>query len=413
MRNSSIQVFEHQTLYYGSAYKGVAFTQKHFEALAKLNMLHDNKYFTLVNKGVKFSQYVGVIQIDTLTIEILPKADKSSEDTTVWRNILIEMLRATRKLKVNQVGQADVNKQNIHLLDIYFDWFLREVETLIRQGLIKRYYKETKNVPALKGKLEFAGHISKNLIHKERFYTTHQIYDKDHQIHQILNLALTVIEQLSKGSYLYAKCKRVQLDFPEVSGINCTATTFDKLKLNRKSQPYEKALEIARLIILNYAPNISSGSERMLALLFDMNSLWEEYILVQLKKAYIDTSFSVLGQQSQAFWGSMNLRPDIIIKRGDATQVIIDTKWKQIEANKPSTNDLRQMYVYNDHWQAKFSILLYPGAQSTPIFHRPFSFKDHSCGILKINILDEEGKLDQKIGERLIACLKEVKFLEE
>lgn len=411
MRNRSIQVFEHQTLYYGRGDASMGFTQKHFEALAKLNMLHDNKYFTLVNKGVKFSQYVGVIQIDTLTIEILPKADKSSEDTTVWRNILIEMLRATRKLKVNQVGQADVNKQNIHLLDIYFDWFLREVETLIRQGLIKRYYKETKNVTALKGKLEFAGHISKNLIHKERFYTTHQIYDKDHQIHQILNLALTVIEQLSKGSYLYAKCKRVQLDFPEVSGINCTATTFDKLKLNRKSQPYEKALEIARLIILNYAPNISSGSERMLALLFDMNSLWEEYILVQLKKACIDTPFSVLGQQSQAFWGSMNLRPDIIIKRGDDTQVIIDTKWKQIEGNKPSTNDLRQMYVYNDHWKSKFSILLYPGAQQTPIYYSKFSYPNHFCGILKINVLDAENKLDQRIGERLLGAFEGVGFL--
>ncbi|MGO3183605.1 MAG: McrC family protein [Aequorivita sp.] len=411
MRNKPIQVFEHQTLYYGRGDASMGFTQKHFEALAKLNMLHDNKYFTLVNKGIKFSQYVGVIQIDTLTVEILPKADKATESTTVWRNVLIEMLRVTRKLKVNQVGQADVNKQNIHLLDIYFDWFMREVEILIRQGLIKRYYKETKNVTALKGKLEFAGHISKNLIHKERFYTTHQIYDKDHEIHQILNLALMVIEQLSKGSYLYAKCKRVQLDFPEVSSIKCTATTFDKLKLNRKSQPYEKALGIARLIILNYAPNISSGSERMLALLFDMNSLWEEYILVQLKKACINTTYTVTGQQTKNFWGNMSLRPDIVIKQGDCTKVIIDTKWKQIEGNKPSTNDLRQMYVYNDHWNSKFSILLYPGAHQTDIFRREFHFPDHSCGVLKVNVLAEDGKLDQRIGVRLIMAFERVGFL--
>ena len=35
-----------------------------------------------------------------------------------------------------------------------------------------------RNSEALKGKLEFAGHIQKNVIHKERFYTTHQVYDK-------------------------------------------------------------------------------------------------------------------------------------------------------------------------------------------------------------------------------------------
>src|SRR5690554_555629 len=413
MGNKVIQIFEHQTLYYGRDYKTVPFTKKHFDALAKLNVLHDNKYFTLVHKGIKFSQYVGVVQIDKLTIEILPKADKTSDGEETWRNVLIDMLRVTRNLKVNQVGQAHVTKQNIHLLDIYFDWFLREVETLIRRGLIKKYYKETKNVTALKGKLEFAGHISKNLIHKERFYTTHQIYDKDHEIHQILNLALMVIEQLSKGSYLYAKCKRVQLDFPEVSSIKCTATTFDKLKLNRKSQPYEKALEIARLIILNYAPNISSGSERMLALLFDMNSLWEEYILVQLKKACLNTPYNVSGQQSKSFWGSMSLRPDIIIKKDNTTQVIIDTKWKRIEANKPSTNDLRPMYVYNDHWSSKFSILLYPGTHQTKIFRQKFSFPEHSCGILKMNVLDDDSKLDQRIGERLLGAFEGVGFLEE
>lgn len=423
MGNKIIQVFEHQTLYYGREYKNVPFTKKYFDALAKLNELHDNKYFTLLHKGIKFSQYVGVVQIDDLTIEVLPKADSSTESTTVWRNVLIEMLRVTRKLKVNQVGQADVNKQNIHLLDIYFQWFLNEVELLQRQGLVKKYYKETKNITALKGKLEFAGHIAKNLIHKERFYTTHQIYDKDHQLHQILSLALNIIEQVTKGSYLYPKCKRVQLDFPEVSNISCNAATFDKIKLNRKTQAYEKALEIARLIILNYAPNTSSGSERMLALLFDMNSLWEEYILIQLKKASLDTPYKIEGQRSKAFWGNMSLRPDIIITQKELsldgehleqkTKIVIDTKWKKIEGNKPSTNDLRQMYVYNDHWESNCSILLYPGVKQENIHHQKFRFPEHSCGVLKVNVLDEEGNLDYAIGERMIRIFEKAMYLNQ
>ncbi|WP_417874113.1 McrC family protein [Xanthomarina gelatinilytica] len=414
MGNKVIQVFEHQTLYYGRDYKTVSFTKKHFDALAKLNELHGNKYFTLLHKGIKFSQYVGVVQIDDLTIEILPKADHSNskdEDKRVWRDVLIDMLRITRKLKVNQVGQANVNKQNIHLLDIYFEWFLREVELLQRQGLVKKYYKQTKNVTALKGKLEFAGHIAKNLIHKERFYTTHQIYDKDHQLHQILNLALGIIVQVSKWSYLYAKCKRAQLDFPEVSSINCNASTFEKIKLNRKTKPYETALEIARLIILNYAPNISSGSERMLALLFDMNSLWEEYILVQLKKACINKPYEILGQQYKSFWGNMTIRPDILIKQGDITKIVVDTKWKRMDGNKPSTNDLRQMYVYNDHWASNCSILLYPGVKQEKIYHKQFSFPDHTCGILKMNVLDNDGVLDKRIGEKIITAFEDAGFI--
>jgi 5-methylcytosine-specific restriction enzyme subunit McrC len=149
----------------------------------------------------------------------------------------------------------------------------------------------------------------------------------------------------------------------------------------------------------------------MLALLFDMNSLWEEYILVQLKKACVNKPYSVEGQQSKTFWGNMSLRPDIIITQNDETQIVIDTKWKRIEGNNPSTHDLRQMYVYNDHWTSKFSILLYPGSQQTNIYFKKFEYPQHSCGVLKMNVLDAEGKLDQRIGEALLARFESTRFL--
>lgn len=405
--NKRIQVFEHRTLYYGNEYDGVQFQKKHFDALAKLNSLHDNKYFTLVHKGVKFSQYVGVVRVDELNIEILPKIDAVIETNEAdWQGVLIEMLKQTKKLKVQKVGQAQVNKQNIHLLDIYFDWFLREVHELCRRGLIKTYYKESKNVKALKGKLEFAQHLNKNLIHKERFYTSHQIYHKDHILHQIINQALSVIELVSKGTYLYARCKEVQLYFPEVQAIKCNETTFSKLNINRKNKPYETAIEIARLIILNFSPNVSSGSENMLALLFDMNTLWEEYVLIKLKEATRDLNIQVLGQNRKTFWNGITIRPDVVIIKGEAT-CVIDTKWKNNRDNKPNTNDLRQMYVYNDYWQGKNALLLYPSANEdsmmTGKFDEPAS---HSCGVANITVLDIFNKLDQGIGTRIIETLE-------
>ncbi len=395
-----IPVFEHQSIHYGKSYNGVKFKESHFNALAKLNELYDNKYFTLVHKGVKFTSYVGVIQIEDLILEVLPKIDRSEESPTVWRDVLIEMLRATRKLKVNNIGNAFVAKQQIHLLDIYFEWFLNEVQALIHQGLIKKYYKRTSNVKALKGKLVFADHIQKNLVHKERFYTTHQIYGTNHIEHQILGLALGIIEQFSKGSYLYSKCKTVQLDFPEVNSINPHPSLFSRLVYNRKNKPYKTALEIARIIILNFAPSISSGHEKMLALLFDMNSLWEEYVLVQLKSQK-NKKIQVIGQSSKRFWHTVSIRPDIVVKKNDNV-FVIDTKWKNIQSNTPSTNDLRQMFVYNRYWGSYKALLLYPALESTTPNFKPFeSDNDNKCGVGKLNILIE-GKLDSTIGEKIL-----------
>lgn len=406
----TIQVFEFNSLIIDSEYNDVLFEQKHFDALVKLNELHKNKYFTIGYKKITFKQFVGVIQVDGLAIEILPKIDNDGKSEAVWQSALIEMLRVTRKLKVQQVGEADVNKQQIHLLDIYFEWFLNEVQLLLHQGLIKQYYKETSNVKALKGKLEFAGHISKNLVHKERFYTTHQVYDKDHLVHQVLFKALEIVEKCTKGNYLYSKCKTVQLDFPEVKNINVNEATFTKLPKNRKTAPYETALAIARLIILNYAPNVSSGNERMLALLFDMNSLWEEYILVKLKQA-VPNGVSIYGQDSKAFWKNISIRPDIVIEKGN-DKYIIDTKWKNIDYSDPSTHDLRQMYVYNEYWDSNKAMLLYPSNNNFSSFNLfepiekkeeecTIKIKKHECGIGKISIF-ENTTLDENIGIKIL-----------
>ena len=94
----------------------------------------------------------------------------------------------------------------------------------------------------------------------------------------------------------------------------------------------------------------------MLALLFDMNKLWEEYIVVRLRQATSSkVDFKTQEQNSTPFQSSTCIKPDIVLKKGDST-FIVDAKWKNIASNKPSTHDLRQMYVYNDYWKSDKAI---------------------------------------------------------
>ncbi|NQY29676.1 MAG: restriction endonuclease [Flavobacteriaceae bacterium] len=404
-RKLEIEVFEHESLRVGD--KGIK--QHHIDALWRLNEHHENSYFEPIARGVKFKQYVGIIQVNGLSIEIHPKADKYDSDT-VWKEVLLDMLKACGRIKSSTNGPATLKKRNLNLLEVYFEYFLNEVSGLIHRGLIKQYRKETKNTKALKGKLEFAGHIQRNSIHKERFYTTHQVYDTDHTIHQILSKALSIVEQFSKGTYIYDYCKRTVLDFPEVKQINVNASHFKSLKKDRKTAPYEYALELARLIILNYSPDISSGKEKMLSLLFDMNQLWEEYVLIQLKKhtRLHHPELMVTGQESKKLWGYNSIRPDIVIKNTKTNKtVVIDTKWKNIGNGPPSIQDLRQMYGYARYWNAERVMLLYPGEDKTTHFKPYLGEYDevqHYCKLGVINII-KDGKLDLEIGSRVLSLM--------
>lgn len=411
-KHNNITVFEHQRLYVGQQ----GFKQNHLDALLKLNEYHDGNYFEPIAKGIKFNQYVGVIQVDGLTIEINPKADKDDDDNK-WKDVLLKMLQACGKLKAESSGAANVKRQNLNLLEVYFELYLLEVESLVRKGLIKQYRKQTQNTKALKGKLEFAGHLRKNIVHKERFYTTHQVYDSNHFLHQVLQKALTIVSQFTKGSRLQDLVNRVQLNFPEVDNKLITAKQLNEIQLNRKSSSYNTALQLARLIILNYSPDISSGKEKMLSLLFDMNELWETYILKQLHKACENTDFEVSGQESISFWGSNSLRPDIVLRKGSKTY-IIDTKWKRPQKSSASVSDLRQMYAYCRFWDAEKAMLLYPGDYSKSKF-KPYLTDDysldeynnsinmdHQCKMGFVSVLDENGELDGDVGSFVLKLLK-------
>lgn len=409
-----IQIFEHEKLTLLENERGEKLFPLELEKLYEFNDKNNNEYFTGIRNGVKFTKYVGVIQIGGLTIEILPKADKKAhadkDDYTKWRNALLNMLAICRHIKVDSVSEASLNKRYYSLLELYFDLFLDEVIKLLRQGLIKRYHNLSSNANVLKGRILFNKNIQQNLIHQERFYTTHQVYDYEHTINQILLKALQILSKIVTNSNIKDRIERVKLDFPVIKEIEITKAHFDKIKESRKTIPYNEALKIAKMIILNYSPDIKSGRENMLALLFDMNKLWEEYVYRMLQRANME-EYEVSFQNSQKFWEGKTIRPDLVVIKtvGDISETfVIDTKWKIIDYRDPSDDDLKQMYAYNIYWDAGKSMLLYPKITDYPeafgTFHKGRD-NGNACKLGFINVLDSMGKLDLGIGRVILKKL--------
>lgn len=380
-----IQVFEHNKLRIGD----FGFNQNQFDAMVLFNEKNQNKYYTIIHKGVLFSSYVGVIQIGGLTIEILPKADNSEnpDKKRTWRNVLLSMLKVCKHIQVDNVSETNLSKKYNSILEVYFEMYLNEIESLIKQGLIKKYRRVQSNQNALKGKLIFSQNIQKNLIHKERFYCEHQVYDKDHLIHQILFRGLLILKDLINNN-LHDKLNRVLFEFQDYQEIMINKNHFEKLVNDRKKAPYSKALDIAKMIILNYSPNLNSGKDNMLTLLFDMNKLWEEYIYRILQK-HKPKEYQISYQNSDRFWNNKTIRPDIVITNEKNEKFVIDTKWKIINATSPSDDDLKQMFTYNLHWNAEKSMLLYPKVNQEDSGFGLFHYNDlaKKCKIGFVNIV--------------------------
>lgn len=418
-----IQVFEHERLTLHPDVWGRKLFKAELEKLYDFNDKNNNIYFTGIRDGVKFKSYVGVIQIGTLTLEILPKADRRKEVTKdefeqsshKWRNVLLKMLAVCHQIRIDAVSEASLHRRYNSILDLYFEIFIDEVEKLLRKGLIKQYRTNEGNVSALKGRLNFGRNIEKNLIHRERFFTHHQVYNHDHLINQILRYALVILNRITSNVNLKDRLARVNLDMPELSHVVIQKNHFSKIPDNRKTAMYHEALKIARMIILNYSPDIKTGHENMLALLFDMNQLWEEYIyrmLVRAKPENCRVSF----QNSQVFWKTQSyikrIRPDLVIttqKDGRPENIIVDTKWKSIDFQNPADDDLKQMFAYNIYWDADKSMLLYPKTSSSP---EPWGSylkgkeNGHSCRLAFVDVIKPGTEiLNTEIGREILEKL--------
>ena len=401
-----IQVFEHQKLKYDdSGY----FQEIHFDAMVKFNELHQNKYFTVIDKGILFKNYVGVVQIGGLTIEILPKADKKADaDKNLWQSVLLNMLKVCKRIRVESVSETQLKKRHHSILDVYFEIYLTEIERLVNKGLIKRYQKNQSNQNALKGKLLFAKNIQQNLVHRERFYCEHQVYDRNHLLHQILYKGLQILKTFVNDA-LKDRLNRLLFEFQEIENIEISEKHFRKIVFDRKNSDYQKAFDIAKIIILNYSPSLNYGSENLLTLLFDMNALWEEYIFRILQK-YKKDEEKVFCQDSKKFWKNKCIRPDIIFKTGEEA-FVIDTKWKIIETNNPSDEDLKQMFVYNLHWNAEKALLLYPKTGQTDSSFEEFHYNKlnpkKKCKTGFVDITEGGSiKSSEKIAEEIFSKLK-------
>lgn len=420
MNSKPLQVFEHTHLPIGIG----GFERRHWNALGKYNELHGGKYYRLTHNGVRFNQYVGVIQVDNLTIEILPKIGRSDDNQSkaTWQKVLIDMLRECLWMKIYSDEKADLQFKPNSILEAYLDLFIRECETIYREGLVKKYRRVNDNCASLKGKLLFNGQIRENLIHRERFFTSHTYFDRENIFNCILLKALKIIPFLSPGPFLKDRVSGLLLAFPELKDIPVTHDTFENLVYDRKTIRYKEAMEMAAMIILNFRPDVSHGNRNVLAILFDMNDLWEEFIYMQLSRRK-PQGWLVRPQNKKLFWHSgdsgitKTIRPDIILQKlheNDTINIIIDTKWKLPQNNIPDDADLKQMYVYNEYWNGTQGFLIYPTInysgepEKYPGSFTPAGKMAHhtGCGIFRISVLDDSYlNLDRNIGAKIFNCV--------
>ena len=404
-----ISAFEHQLLRVGDAFEGVLFTEARWHTLVQMHPHLPYPYYTLAHGGVKLSHYVGVLQTPNFTLEILPKADRDPVPAA-WRRLLIEMVAACSSLAIDHAAAATPSFRTDSLLEVYLLDFVTQVERLLRQGLAKQYRMVTENCRAVKGRLRFAEQVRHNAVHQERFFVEHAVYSMDHPLHQLLKKALLVVANASFNPSIKQRTHRLLLSLAPVSDASIEQLLAARTTFDRHTARYRTAVTAAQQILAASFSHVYQGNTHQgFAFMLDMNRLFEEFVYRRLHRLSVAHGFGVHRQTAQSLWGTTKARPDILVKFSDGQQnVVIDIKWKVLLQPRPSAEDLHQIYVYNQLFEAERGILLYPQVHPLPRRQHRFGGPGHtSAEVYFISVADpQQARINPELDQLLLQMLE-------
>ncbi|WP_428925421.1 McrC family protein [Marinibacterium sp. SX1] len=319
---------------------------------------------------------VGVIATPGCQLEILPKIDAPGDDgpasDAALRRRLVHMLAVARDIRLDALSPAELGWQRDTLLEILIRLFCRQAVNALRRGMPRQYVARHDDLAALRGRLDVARQFSVLAADPGRLACQFDELSPDIAMNQIVKATISRLSQLATAPDNQRSLRELTLAYADIRPVPVTALPWDQVHIDRANQSWRDLLALARLLIGQRYQNTSAGRSDGHALLFEMNVLFEEYIARLAKRAMADSGLSVHSQGGhrdclfEDGTGRFRTRPDIVIRNGRITEMIIDTKWKRVaprvddEKQGVSQADVYQLMAYSQLYECRNVMLLYP-----------------------------------------------------
>lgn len=305
------------------------------------------------------SSTVGVLRIGALQIEIAPRLPVDQVlflvsyalDPRAWR------------AETTTTGSED------HLVEAIIPTFVRHVRGALRRGLLHGYKTTDEALTTIRGRIRFADQLR---VRPGRALPVELQYD-DFTVDVLENRLLrAAIERLLR---LPLRRESSRSDLRELDSSLATVTPV-AYRAGRVPEPtwtrlngrYRPAVDLARLILDNSSLNLTSGSTTATSVLFDMASVFEDFVVVALREA--------LGATARTFpqggtgrrlrlddEGDIALAPDLSWWENDRCLFVGDCKYKRAKVEGVPNADLYQLLAYTTALGLPDGLLIYAAGE--------------------------------------------------
>lgn len=321
-------------------------------------------YSDEINKKhfISNTYFIGVDWIieNEKAIYIEPKLNKDSTEQTDYLKMLFSAIQNPEVAKHTDdlfeikwdKTLIEITQQQDLLTPLLVIQYLQIIKEIVQKGLKKSYYKIENNLYAkVKGKVMVSQTIKQNLVKNKPLHTfcSYDEFGLNSLENRLLKKALFFIQRylpniknLQNEKYTTEIFNYINPAFEFVSE-EVNLHDIRNTKVNIFYKEYEKAIQLAKLILKRFGYNITNTQQKTIKtppFWIDMSKLFELYVFAKLKERFPKKG------EIQYHKNFNGLEPDYILNI-KGCKMVIDAKYKpQYKDNCISTDDARQVSGY-------------------------------------------------------------------
>ena len=290
----------------------------------------------------------------------------SSDEKDCFFEYLLDKVLDVPKI-VNLISDANQDNKLFNFLLFLFPYYFK---TAMRKGLYKRYVHRIYNDANVKGSIDIARHIKRNVPFIGNIAYSQDEFSYDNSLTELVRHTIEFIKRKPYGNNLLAKVKN------EVQLVVEATTAYEfcdrqKIIEHNKKNPIRHAyfreyltLQRLCLLILRHEKHqIGIGPKQIYGILFNGAWLWEEYVNTLIGDDFYHPMNKGRKGAQRLFGGNIGLiYPDFISRKTEG-RIIADAKYKPI--GNIGNRDYLQLLAYMFRFDAKAGYYLYPEAESS------------------------------------------------
>ncbi|WP_019986599.1 McrC family protein [Rudanella lutea] len=358
-----------------SAYlNGVWHTRTQFDENPDVKQSSEQQFLTigydpkLGQPTLKAGKYVGFIQFEDTTIQIIPKLFKPEQSDKAFRHLLwwLSYCKRVRFPFTDLLSDTQSIDEFPEALIHYFAQFTHQ---LVGSAPYHQYEEVTDTIPYMRGRLNTQQYINTSVSRGNwhQLVCDYEPFVFNNRLNQIIKYVARSLSQVCRFTDTHRALEKLIFILDEVDDVPAIARDCDTLHLNRYFADYEVCVDMCRFFLSDSYLSQPETHHRHFCFLLPMDYVFEDFIL-GVSETYLGHKVSVSPQKTE--WLTQEkifqVKSDLVLTYPDKTRLVADTKYKVRGSTLPdkkagiSQSDLYQMVSYGLRQETRDVLLLYP-----------------------------------------------------